>query len=52
MVWIWLSISILIVGAELNAELEHQTRHDSTTGAPHPMGSRGAVMADTLGETV
>lgn len=51
MVWIWLSISILIVGAELNAELEHQTKCDSTTGPPKPMGSRGAVMADTLGET-
>lgn len=49
MVWIWLSIVILIVGAELNAELEHQTRRDSTTGAPKPMGERGAVVADTLG---
>jgi membrane protein len=52
MVWIWLSIVILIVGAELNAELEHQTRCDSTTGAPLPMGQRGARMADTLGRTV
>lgn len=51
MVWIWLSISILIVGAELNAELEHQTKCDSTTGPALPMGSRGAVMADTLGDT-
>jgi membrane protein len=50
MVWIWLSIVILIVGAELNAELEHQTRRDSTTGRPLPMGHRGAVMADTLGK--
>lgn len=51
MIWIWLSIVILIVGAELNAELEHQTRCDSTTGAPMPMGQRGAEMADTLGKT-
>ncbi|UVC12373.1 YihY/virulence factor BrkB family protein (plasmid) [Rhizobium sp. TH2] len=50
MIWIWLSIVILIVGAELNAELEHQTKCDSTTGPPRPMGERGAVMADTLGE--
>lgn len=50
MIWIWLSIVILIVGAELNAELEHQTSRDSTTGPPLPMGERGAVMADTLGE--
>ena len=52
MIWIWLSMTIFIVGAELNAELEHQTRCDSTTGAPLPMGNRGAVMADTLGKTV
>jgi len=51
MIWIWLSIVILIIGAEVNAELEHQTRRDSTTGPPLPMGERGAVMADTLGET-
>jgi membrane protein len=49
MIWIWLSIVILIVGAELNAELEHQTQCDSTTGPPQPMGMRGAEMADTLG---
>jgi membrane protein len=52
MVWIWLSTVIMIVGAELNAELEHQTKCDSTTGEPLPMGERGAVMADTLGESV
>jgi membrane protein len=50
MIWIWLSIVILVVGAELNAELEHQTTRDSTTGSPVPMGQRGAEMADTLGE--
>lgn len=52
MVWIWISVIILIVGAEMNAELEHQTRKDSTTGAPKPMGQRGAFVADTLGEAV
>lgn len=51
MIWIWLSIVILIIGAELNAELEHQTKVDSTTGAPLPMGERGAEMADTLGKS-
>jgi membrane protein len=50
LVWIWLSILILIVGGELNAELEHQTSRDTTTGAPRPMGTRGAYVADTLGE--
>jgi membrane protein len=50
MMWIWLSTAIVLVGAELNAETEHQTAKDSTTGAPRPLGSRGAAMADTVGE--
>jgi len=51
LVWTWLSVTITIVGAELNAELEHQTAKDTTTGKPMPMGARGAYVADTLGET-
>ncbi len=51
MIWTWISVIILLGGAELNAEMEHQTARDSTTGPPQPMGQRGAVMADTLGET-
>ncbi|MGJ7043531.1 membrane protein [Shinella sp. BE166] len=50
MVWVWVSVIIVILGAELNAELEHQTARDSTTGPPEEMGRRGAYMADTLGE--
>ncbi|WP_018388079.1 YihY/virulence factor BrkB family protein [Ancylobacter sp. FA202] len=49
MVWIWLSVSVLLLGAELNAEIEHQTAVDTTTGYPLPMGLRGARMADTIG---
>lgn len=49
LVWVWLSIVILIVGAELNAELEHQTAKDTTTGPPKPIGTRGAYVADTIG---
>lgn len=52
MLWCWISVVILLLGAELNAEIEHQTARDSTTGAPLPMGSRGATMADTLGRSV
>jgi membrane protein len=52
LIWIWLSVVILIVGGELNAELEHQTAKDTTTGTPLPMGARGAYVADTLGETM
>lgn len=50
MMWTWISTIILILGAELNSEAEHQTRKDSTTGPDKPMGERGAVMADTLGK--
>lgn len=51
MMWTWISVIILIVGAEINAEMEHQTAKDSTVGAPKPMGERGAVVADTLGKS-
>ena len=51
MFWVWISSIILIVGAALNAEMEHQTRKDSTVGEPKPMGERGAVVADKLGPT-
>jgi membrane protein len=49
MTWIWLSAYIIIAGAELNAELEHQTAEDTTTGRDQPLGVRGARMADTVG---
>ncbi len=50
MFWTWISVIIVIVGAELNAELEHQTAQDTTTGPEQPMGERGAFMADHLGK--
>jgi membrane protein len=50
MMWIWFSVMMVLIGAELNAEIEHQTALDSTTGAPLPMGVRGAAMADTVGK--
>lgn len=50
MMWIWLSSVIVLVGAEVNAETERQTLKDSTTGAPKPLGARGADAADTVGE--
>jgi membrane protein len=49
MVWIWLSVVIVLLGADLNAEMEHQTARDSTEGAPKPLGARGATMADHVG---
>jgi len=47
--WMWLSTIVVLVGAELNSEIEHQTARDSTIGPPKPLGVRGAVMADTVG---
>jgi hypothetical protein len=47
--WIWLSVVIVLLGAELNAEMEHQTARDSTEGMPKPLGTRGANMADHVG---
>ena len=42
MVWMWLSIAVILMGAELDAEMEHQTARDTTTGLPKPIGARGA----------
>ena len=50
MVWMWMSTIVVLLGAELNAEIEHQTAADSTEGGDKPMGQRGARMADTVGE--
>jgi membrane protein len=49
MSWMWISTIVILFGAELNSEIEHQTAVDTTTGPPQPMGMRGASMADTLG---
>jgi len=49
MTWIWISIIVVLVGAKLNAEMEHQTVRESTTGQPKPIGRRRARMADTVG---
>lgn len=50
LMWFYVSAYVILMGAELNAELEHQTERDSTTGPEAPMGERRAKMADTLGE--
>jgi membrane protein len=46
--WMYLSAYAFVFGAELNSEIEHQTAKDSTTGAPEPMGDRGAWAADNV----
>jgi len=46
LVWLWLTATVIIIGAELNSELERQTIADTTRGPARPLGSRGAAMAD------
>jgi membrane protein len=46
MTWIWISSIVVLMGAELNAELEQQTQRDSTIGPEKPKGTRGAYRAD------
>jgi membrane protein len=52
MTWIWLSVMMILLGAELDAEMEHQTARDTTSGTPKAMGARGAKMADTVGRAM
>jgi membrane protein len=49
--WFYLGGFAVVLGAEINAEMEHQTAVDTTDGPPKPMGKRGAYVADTLGKS-
>jgi membrane protein len=49
MMWMWMSTIVILMGAELNAEIEHQTAEDTTEGGNKPLGARDAEMADTIG---
>ena len=49
MMWLLLSIYCILLGAEINAEIERQTKVDTTVGEPEPMGERGARVADAAG---
>ena len=51
MVWMWISTVIELMGGEINAEMKHQTAKDITEGIVKPLGTRGARMADEIGET-
>jgi len=51
LMWFYLMGFTIVLGAEINAEMEHQTAVDTTEGPPAPMGQRGAYVADTLGRT-
>lgn len=51
LMWFYLSSFVIVVGAEINAEMERQTRRDTTEGPEEPLGRRGAFAADTVGPT-
>lgn len=50
MMWMWISSIVILFGAQLNSEIEHQTVRDSTVDGNKSLGTRGAVMADTVGK--
>lgn len=50
MMWFWVTAYVVLLGAELNAELELQTAEDTTAGEPRPMGKRGAFVADHVAD--
>ena len=51
LLWLYLSAFCVLLGAELNSEMERQTERDTTKGPPEPKGQRGAYASDTLGES-
>ena len=48
LVWLWLTNFIIIMGAEINGEMERHTNQDTTRGPDRPIGQRGAAMADYI----
>ncbi len=49
LMWFFLTAYAVLIGAEFNAEMEHQTKRDTTRGEPRPIGRRDAHVADTVG---
>ena len=49
LLWLFITAFVVLLGAEINSELEHQTTKDTTEGGDRPIGSRNAVVADTVG---
>ncbi len=49
LLWFFLSAFVILIGAELNSEMERQTLKDTTDAPPEPLGQRGAQAADTIG---
>lgn len=51
LLWFYITAYIVLLGGELNAEMEHQTARDTTTGEPKTLGTRNAYVADTVGKS-
>ncbi|MFA9460030.1 YihY/virulence factor BrkB family protein [Thiohalorhabdus sp. Cl-TMA] len=51
LMWFFLSAYVILLGAELNSEMEHHTERDTTQGPDRPPGRRGAVMADSVADS-
>ncbi len=50
LLWFFLTSFLILIGAEINSEMEHQTRKDTTIGERKPMGKREAYHADHVAE--
>jgi membrane protein len=51
LMWFYVTSFTIVIGAEVNAEMERQTERDTTEGPEAPLGRRGAYAADTVGPT-
>lgn len=51
LLWMYITALVVLLGAEINAELEHQTAQDTTDGGDRPLGDRDAEMADSVGRS-
>lgn len=49
MLYLFITAFVVLLGAQINSEMEHQTARDTTEGPDEPIGHRDAVMADTVG---
>ena len=48
MLWVWITVLLVMLGAVVNAEAERQTYADSTVGPARPLGQRQAAVADSV----
>lgn len=51
LLWLYISAYVVLLGSEINSEMEHQTAKDTTKGEPKPLGQRGAYVADSVGKS-